>query len=415
MEIRPPGSFPKGPSIQQRQGPSSPTSSAANPERAAEQAERDANKRIVAAQKRAEQTERETEDQMNRTRDEFVSRESAESARQEAAIESQKLKGYEALRDLKRAQEQEIRRTRREGERDLATVKNYYDRTVYQVDRTGEQKLNETKKHMTQELEQQRRANAFELEQTRDTHGHQLLELKDSQESKFQEIQQAAHKEYERLRENMSLAQKESETSFQSQYQQHLAEFKKIIDNLNNRASQEIRNVRQDTAKKLAAYSSRQSDPFYKLVDLNAEFYDEGDAYIVTARIPEHEQQHVSVAIKGNNIVISGQRRNEEKLDLGDGRSRGTASYQSFQESFPLAWPVDGKGLRREFDGDTLIVSVPKKNEYAFNQIHTPPKPEKARVERPQFPANLPGIKPNERPDPDDSPKKPTPGSGTLS
>jgi HSP20 family molecular chaperone IbpA len=147
-------------------------------------------------------------------------------------------------------------------------------------------------------------------------------------------------------------------------------------------------------------------------MEIGANLHDAGDRYVLTATVPEHEQAHVSVALKGDQIIVQGYRRNEEKLELRDGQTRSSNAYQSYSESFPLPWPVEGKLLTRHFEGDRLVVTVPKKNEFAFSKAKYSPDAERARVEMPHFPDNLPKT---EKPKGPPAVVKKSPSSGTLS
>jgi hypothetical protein len=97
----------------------------------------------------------------------------------------------------------------------------------------------------------------------------------------------------------------------------------------------------------------------------------------------------VTVTLKGDNLVLSGTRRNEEKVELSPGHTQGTASYQSYSESFPLPFPVEARQLSKTFDGDMLIATIPKKNQYAFEKP-AKPVPQRLKAERPKLPDNLP-------------------------
>ena len=89
--------------------------------------------------------------------------------------------------------------------------------------------------------------------------------------------------------------------------------------------------------------------------------------------------------------MLTGFRRNEEKLTAEPGHERGTNAYQSFSESFALGFPVEGKHLTREFSGERLTVIVPKaQSGQARARESTVKIPVRATVERPSFPANLP-------------------------
>jgi HSP20 family molecular chaperone IbpA len=145
-------------------------------------------------------------------------------------------------------------------------------------------------------------------------------------------------------------------------------------------------------------------------MDLQAEFEDQGDKYVLTARIPEHEQKNVTVAIRGNQIVLSGTRRNEERVELEPGHQKGTSSYQSFMESFPFSQAVENRMMTHEFHGDHIVITVPKKliaNEYHPHKM----KPSRLQVQRPDFPANLPHVGDESAPSGEISATK---GSSTL-
>jgi len=235
-------------------------------------------------------------------------------------------------------------------------------------------------------------------------------------------LMEAHRVEYERLKENLEKLSQETEASFQDKYQSQLERQDRQLGDMENRASQKLREIRADTSAKLSAYSSRQKDPFYKLLTHDAEFEEGEDEFTLTAKVPEHEQKNISVSIKGNQLVVSGYRRNEEKLEVAPGHTQGTASYQSFSETFPLTYPVDAKKLAKRFDGDKLIVTVPKSSEFKAKPVfQAKNKPEPARIEKPKFPANLPHVEDSHEHragadgDADEAPKPSEKGSRTLS
>jgi HSP20 family molecular chaperone IbpA len=47
-------------------------------------------------------------------------------------------------------------------------------------------------------------------------------------------------------------------------------------------------------------------------------------------------------------------------VDLGPGRVATTSGFQSFNETFPLEAPVIARELTKEFQGDLLVVRIPK-------------------------------------------------------
>src|SRR5690606_8538039 len=138
----------------------------------------------------------------------------------------------------------------------------------------------------------------------------------------------------------------------------------------------------------LPIYSSQKNDPFYRMVNLDAEVRENDQQFVLTARIPPHERDRININIRGNEVVISGKRRSDEILEVGPGHKQRTSSFQTFSETFPLNWPVNSKFMTREWDGDTLIVRIPKRATYDA------PRPQKtvqrSTIDRPKFPTNIP-------------------------
>jgi HSP20 family molecular chaperone IbpA len=369
-----------------------PHSLASPNERAAMEAQRDAGRQISAAEKQIEDAQRDAGTRIDQIRDTYEKRESDESIRGEEVVEKERLKGYEALRDLQRSQASEMTRVKNEGERDLSKLTTYYRDSIYGTERQGAEKLTALEKQQAHSLAYEQRTRESDVAQAQDQNLHLLEETKEANDLRLRQMQEAGKEQYDRIRTNTTTATEQAEQSFNANYAQRIAEQDQTLLSLNSRASEAIREVRRDTSEKLAAYSTRQRDPFYKLMDLDAKLHDDGDFYRLTATIPEHEQKHVSVSIKGDQMVLTGFRRNEEKLELEPGRTQGTNAFQSFLETFPIAWPVDANQLTRSFDGDQLSVSVPKKKDMAYHSPEPKNPPARARMERPKFPENLPKI-----------------------
>jgi HSP20 family protein len=161
------------------------------------------------------------------------------------------------------------------------------------------------------------------------------------------------------------------------------------LDRINRNTTEDIHRLQESTARKLDAYNDRLHDPFYQLVVTDAKLSENSDSYVLTATIPPHEQEQISINIRGNQLVLSGNRRSKEKIEDAPGRELSTSSFQTFSETFPLDMPVDSRALSRRFDGDQLTVTIPKRLNYKPAPMHEIKKAEPIRAERPKFPDNL--------------------------
>ena len=381
---------------------------------AAAESERDARDRIARATKAAEEAERDSEFRIDHVKDSFIRQTEAESARGEARTESEKTKGYTALGELKKNQQAELSRVKRDGETELNRDINYYRDTVYNTEKHGNQDLQGVKNanFVTSEYERKRFNDEFNM--NRENHAKQIHDQVDEQERVFGSASTSAKDEREKMSAKTSAAIEKATQGFQDKYTATTQEYDQVLEGLNSKTSQQLHQVRKDNAQKLDAYSDRAGDPFYKMVNVGARIRESSDAFFLTAKVPPHERDTVNVSVKGDSIMISGHRKNEEKLELEPGHNQSTATFQAFTESFPINWPVDARKLTREFDGDTMIVRIPKKLTYDPGPYKAKKQAERVRVERPDFPGNLP-VAQGASEDSDDPKAKKSPGSRPLS
>lgn len=392
-----------------------------SPERKANQAAEAARQQISEAHEQVEKARKDAQQELDYVKDEYVKDSEVQNARQQQALEEQRMRGYEQLRELKRSQEAELRKTRSEGDRTQKELQEHYRNSTYGTRKSGEEDLQQTRNYFAAQTEYELKNANADLEHVKQQNTEKSLAMKNQHEANFNQASQAYRKEYERMKNNQLVATEASEEHFKQNYNATFQNQQDTLNRLNSNAGQKIQEITQDTSSKLNAYSDRQRDPFYKLVNIDADVRESSDAYILTANIPPHERDRLSVSVRGDQVVISGTRHNEEKLNLGPGRTQSTSSFQSYSESFPIAYPVDSKLIRREFQGDQLVVVIPKKLHSLDYQAYQAKRPDRLQTARPKFPDNLPyyGIAESGKSSADENPetasqKKPTPGSRPL-
>lgn len=399
------GAHPRSRASRASSASADPTSAA---ERLASQTQAETSSRIRELNQYASEVENETRQRIDIARGEASLQQEREALRAEEAIENQRQKGTEALRTMKRAQQDEVHQVRRDGDRDLAALRAYYRDSIYGTELRGKEQLSELQRSETLHRDHSQRMNEGEVESLQAAHQARVQQVVDQQRDESERIVGGSTEELERLRERTALAKETAHERHLKDYEGTVARQGTEIAELNRSVGGKIREIRLDSARRLDAYSSRQRDPFYQMMDVEASVEETTDSYVLRARIPEHEQDNISVSVRGDQLVLSGTRRNEEKIELEPGRSVGTSAFQSFQESFPLTFPVDSRRLQRRFDGDELTVVLPKKTTYQAPP-HKAARPERARVDRPRFPENLLPIAKTEA-GPDDEPATPSPG-----
>jgi HSP20 family molecular chaperone IbpA len=380
----------------------------------AQEAEQDASKRIQTAQNRVHQAELQKEQQLANLRDEFQKQYISEEAREEALLEAQHLKGYENLKDLNRKQNENLHNTRTEGEDRLGKLSGYYRDMIYSTEQKGFQDLKDIESKNQLMLETTAKSGTELYNSANDSNTNNLEALTHQFEDRQHEIKQNQERDLNRTRSTGQVARQLAEEKYEDQFIKLKTTHQEQIKNLESNANLQIESIRQETADKLTTYKNRQADPFYKMLNLNAKLFESDDGYMLKLRVPEYEQKDLSVVIKGENLVVMGQRRNEEIINLGRGVIQGTSAYQSYHQSFPLAWPVNANRLSKEMDGDLVIVRVPKKNQFAGKELgKMKPPPSQIRA---QFPKSVDQffLDKQEKGPARTGPVKGSRGSGTL-
>ncbi|OFZ21746.1 MAG: hypothetical protein A2X94_15780 [Bdellovibrionales bacterium GWB1_55_8] len=324
-------------------------------------------------------------------REQYEERSVTQSAKQQAALENQRSKGYEALRDLKRAQDIELSRIKADGEKRKQEVQQQNRTSIMEAERSGTMKLKDIQNTNMSMSHHEQKKGEMALSEMKAVNAERLENQHQDRNQKLEQAAQAYRKEYERMSATTNEAVRSSETRFNERYQNTVDSHDQIVERINSKASESLNQLREQNSGKLAAYETRAEDPFYQIVELGSELEDAGDAFVLRVTVPEYEQENMKVSLRGNDtLVLSGYRRNEDKLELEDGRTKRTAAFQSFSESMPLPAPVDAKGLTREYDDGELVIRVPKLGAFATKKIYQAAhKPERVRAERPDFPKNL--------------------------
>lgn len=84
-----------------------------------------------------------------------------------------------------------------------------------------------------------------------------------------------------------------------------------------------------------------------------------GKDYTVTVELPGIDEQDVSIDLMGNNLVIKGEKKQEEKTEE-EGYYRVERRYGSFQRVLDLPEDADRDGVKASFRNGVLTVTMPR-------------------------------------------------------
>jgi HSP20 family protein len=90
--------------------------------------------------------------------------------------------------------------------------------------------------------------------------------------------------------------------------------------------------------------------------------YEDKDNLVVQTELPGLKREDINVTLQDGVLVISGERRTEEKRNEGEIR-RQERFYGKFQRTLTLPTPVAADKVKAQYKDGILIVTVPKAEE----------------------------------------------------
>ncbi len=354
----------------------------------ASEAQREATKKVKAAHDKIQKAEIETDQALDRIQNEYQIRRQKMVENQKQDLANEDVKGYERSQNLRHEQEEMLNKATKKGEHELEELKDYYAQLLYLTDKSNRDKYTELVDKFQQKSTVAQAQQQFERDTIQQTQAARIKQLAEDHQESIERLSKQNQAEYRRLMENYQNTSRSNLEKFQDKFIQQENNYNGRLNTMNTNTSDVIDALRDKYSTKLAAFSQRQQDPFYQIVKMNASIEETDDSFIVKAKIPSHERENVQLNVYEDEVVISGNRRSQEKLEFGPKQVQSTSSFQTFSESFPIEWPVDKNLVSKQFDNDTVIFKIPKKS----YKREKPQKvqPEQIRAARPRFPNDLP-------------------------
>ncbi|MBN20946.1 MAG: hypothetical protein CL678_06605 [Bdellovibrionaceae bacterium] len=353
-------------------------------------AEKEAQKKINATQKRVNNAQKESRFQLEEIRDSFEKSERLQKDKYTKELELLRNEQNQNLRELKSDHQIDLSRSKNQNENELRKINQYYENQQRRALREGENKFNRQiqENHIQhQALQNKNRTELLHLK----NQGNSQIDSKRWQfQNQIENLDKNGKKEIKLLTEKVNTEKQKSSENFKNRYQEMVKVQDEILNNLNKRISEEVHQIKKDSVMKLGAFMDQKSDPFYRTMTLDADFSESDDEYQIRARIPEHERDGIKINVHDNEIFISGERKSSETIHTDEGGTVSSSQFQTYHQSFPIHSPVESHLLRKEYDGDELVISLPKKgSELAKNPIKKI-VPEEVTAKRPYFPENIP-------------------------
>ncbi|MCM0606024.1 MAG: hypothetical protein KA715_08030 [Xanthomonadaceae bacterium] len=353
-------------------------------------AENYATKRIKTLQEKVKEAEKDTETTLKAIHDRFERQNEMEHESQASKRSSFEQKAYEDMKKTKDLVSRQQRKKDFEGKTALQATRDFYDESI-----------NYTKKRGDGHVRNLEERNFREMQMINEDAERKVALTRLDQQKRIDQVKGMSDEQFEALREERQRQEAEIKTkNYQSvlDTEKHYGEnTKKIMEDnhkniarLNDKSSDQLRTMQDQYSTKLAAYSDRAHDPFYKMAGVESKVSEDADHYFLIARIPEHEQDHVTVTIKGGNtLVLNGRRTMQDRKETGGGGFVSTAAHQSYTQAFPVDIPVDERAVMKESRGDEVVFTIPKMGRPS-SPIYQAHHVDLAKGMKPNFPTDLP-------------------------
>ncbi|HLH55146.1 MAG TPA: Hsp20/alpha crystallin family protein [Verrucomicrobiae bacterium] len=130
-----------------------------------------------------------------------------------------------------------------------------------------------------------------------------------------------------------------------------------------NRLRREIDRLFEDPFSLLAPSTS-----FFQNWTPAVDIYEDNDKYIVKTELPGMKREDIDVALDGNTLTISGERKEEEEKRQGESY-RSERYFGRFQRSITLPTEVQTNKIEAAYKDGVLTVTLPKSEEAKPKQI----------------------------------------------
>ena len=100
----------------------------------------------------------------------------------------------------------------------------------------------------------------------------------------------------------------------------------------------------------------------------SVDMYEDKDKITLRAELPGMRKEDIEVSLDGNNLTISGERKEEEEHKEGE-MYRSERYFGRFQRSITLPTPADPNKIQASYKDGVLTVTCPKSEEAKPKQI----------------------------------------------
>jgi HSP20 family molecular chaperone IbpA len=167
-------------------------------------------------------------------------------------------------------------------------------------------------------------------------------------------------RDLETLAENHQQRMLTQQAEFERKYEKNQNMARESYTNQGLNLERELINQKKQFLKAADKYTGdKHSDPFYQIRDNSTDFSETSGAYVLKAKVAEHEKDNVNVRVKNDKVTLTGNRNFNDEIREGSKLVR-THNVQTFHEQFPLEKKIKENEVIKNYDNGVLTVIIPK-------------------------------------------------------
>ena len=182
------------------------------------------------------------------------------------------------------------------------------------------------------------------------------------EKNKFLQMsEQDTHEKILKDRKNFYRAKIHYQKNFFHDKIRHLVDNqKKIMKDLSAKFKREINSLIKKYSKMKDHIKTQSSDVFYQTDKPDATLVDQGDAYLVSVKVPPYEKESVDLTVYGRKIVLSTSRKHDQKVDESHGHYHRAARSETLTRTLGTKELLDPTSIQQRYENGVLYFKISK-------------------------------------------------------
>ena len=279
----------------------------------------------------------------------------------QSELDALKDKAEEEHRQLGRTQNNELREAKLQGEKKINEVKHYYQNQANNLNRKNQDQISEIEDQFQRIGDSEKRAHTKAIDDLNTENSEQVNKITTENKHLINELKKNKTALYDKLHNEHEDAYHRLDADIRHQVTTLQNDHQTIINNLKAQSDLKLEELQKKAIQTISSYHNQLDDPFYKSINFESHLSETDKEFILKVTIPEYEHKNITININGDRLTLAGYRQSKQEFSLEPQSNQSTSSFQSYNKTFHLTAPVEGKKLTRHSDGNHLTIRVPKR------------------------------------------------------